>query len=97
MESMLNGVETYRDQIRQKIQEYLDTICKSWGDALKAHQITYAVTVYVSRIIYSILTIQDVVNVSNVKINGAAGDLQLTESAALQQVPVLGTVVINGE
>ena len=97
VETMLNGVETYRDQIRQKIQEYLDTICKSWGDALKAHQITYAVTVYVSRIIYSILTIQDVVNVSNVKINGAAGDLQLTESAALQQVPVLGTVVINGE
>ncbi len=80
VETMLNGVETYRDQdVRQKIQEYLDTICKSWGDALKAHQITYAVTVYVSRIIYSILTIQDVVNVSNVKINGAAGDLQLTE------------------
>ena len=24
VETMLNGVETYRDQIRQKIQEYLD-------------------------------------------------------------------------
>lgn len=97
VETMLNGVETYRDQIRQKIQEYLDTLCKTWGDPLKAHQITYAVTVYASRIIYSILTIQDVVNVSNVKINGVSGDLKLTETAALQQVPVLGTVVINGE
>ena len=64
---------------------------------MKAHKITYAVTVYSSRIIYAILTIQDVVNVSNVKINGASGDLKLTETAALQQVPVLGTVVINGE
>ena len=97
VETMLNGVETYREQIRQKIQEYLDTLCKTWGDPLKAHQITYAVTVYASRIIYSILTIQDVVNVSNVKINGVSGDLKLTETAALQQVPVLGTVVINGE
>ena len=81
VETMPNGVETY----------------KTWGDPLKAHQITYAVTVYASRIIYSILTIQDVVNVSNVKINGVSGDLKLTETAALQQVPVLGTVVINGE
>lgn len=97
VETMLNGVETYKDQIRQKIQEYLDTLCKTWGDPMKAHKITYAVTVYSSRIVYAILTIQDVVNVSNVKINGASGDLKLTETAALQQVPVLGTVVINGE
>lgn len=97
VETMLNGVETYKDQIRQKIQEYLDTLCKTWGDPMKVHKITYAVTVYSSRIIYAILTIQDVVNVSNVKINGASGDLKLTETAALQQVPVLGTVVINGE
>ena len=97
VETMPNGVETYKNQIRQKIQEYLDTLCKAWGDVIKSHQITYAVTVYASRIIYSILTIQDVVNVSNVKINGVSGDLKLTETSALQQVPVLGTVVINGE
>ena len=97
VETMLNGVETYQEQIEEKIQEYLDTLCKAWGDPLKAHQITYAVTVYASRIIYSILTIRDVVNVSNVKINGVGGDLKLAESAELQQVPVLGTVVINGE
>ena len=97
VETMPNGVEAYKNQIRQKIQEYLDTLCKAWGDAIKSHQITYAVTVYASRIIYSILTIQDVVNVSNVKINGVSGDLKLTETSALQQVPVLGTVVINGE
>ncbi len=97
VETMLNGVETYQEQIKEKIQEYLDTLCKSWGDPLKSHQITYPVTVYVSRIIYAILTIPDVVNVSNVKINGASGDLKLTESAELQQVPVLGTVVINDE
>ena len=46
---MPNGVETYKNQIRQKIQEYLDTLCKAWGDAIKSHQITYAVTVYASR------------------------------------------------
>lgn len=53
--------------------------------------------VYIARIIYAVLQIPEIVNMTNVMINGSGNDLVLTETAELQQVPVLGTVVINGE
>ena len=37
-----------------------------------------------------------VVNVTNVTLNGAAADLRLIESGELQQVPIMGTVTLNG-
>ena len=94
--SVQNGAETYQTQIEEKIQEYLDSVNAVWGNALKSHTIDYEVTVYLSRIIYSILTIQEVVNVTSLLVNGSEEDIRLTETAQLQQVAVLGTVVING-
>lgn len=87
---------TYQQQIEGKIQEYLDTVCATWGNALTSQKVEYNVDVYISRIIAAILTIDQVVNVTNLQINGSASDLSLTETSALQQIPVLGTVVING-
>lgn len=92
-----NGVETYQALIEQKIKEYLSSVTQSWGNALMGHKVEYAVTVYISRIIYAILTIPSVVNVTGVLINGSGEDIDLVETAQLQQVPELGTVVINGE
>ena len=91
-----DGEETYRAEIEQRIQEYLDAVTRSWGNPLKSHKVEYAVTVYVSRIIYAILDIADIANVTNITINGEMKDLYLTETALLQQIPELGTVVING-
>lgn len=91
-----NGAETCQQEIRQRIQEYLDMVSGSWGSPLKGYKVEYPVTVYVARIIFSILTVQEIVNVNNVRINGSGEDLHLTETAALQQIPVLGEVTING-
>lgn len=91
-----NGEELYQSEIEQKIQEYLDEVCLDWGKPLKKHSVSYPVSVYISRIVYSILGIADIVNVTNVKINGSGADLHLTENSSLQQVPILGTVIING-
>ncbi len=90
-----NGAETYRSRIEQEIQAYLDTVTHSWGRPLKGHKVEYAVSVYVSRIVYAILTIEQVVNVTDVTVNGSGEDLHLIEAADLQQVPVLGEVVID--
>jgi uncharacterized phage protein gp47/JayE len=92
---MVNGVETYQKEIEDMIEDYLNTVRKSWGAPLKGHSIEYPVTIYISRIIFSILTIPAIVNVSNVRINGSENDLRLEETPELQQVPVLGKVVIN--
>lgn len=96
-ESVQNGVETYQQEIEQKIQEYIDRVNSDWGNPLISQSVSYPLTVYVSRISYAILQISAVVNVTNVQINGSSADLHLTETAQLQQVAVLGEVVINGE
>ena len=58
--------------------------------------IGYPVTVYLSRIIYAILTVPQVASVTEVLINDEeAADIVLTETAALQQVPVLGEVTVH--
>ena len=93
---MQGGAESYRSEIEAKIREYLHTVTKSWGNALKGHTIDYSLTVYVSRIMFAILAIPAIVNVTDVRINGSGGDLHLVETAQLQQIPELGTVVING-
>lgn len=92
---MLNGVETYQKEIEEIIEAYLETVRKSWGAPLKGHSIEYPVTIYISRIIFSILAIPAIVNISNVRINGSGNDLRLEETPQLQQIPVLGKVVIN--
>jgi uncharacterized phage protein gp47/JayE len=91
-----DGLASYGDEIRAAVAEYIHSVAEDWGKALVSNRITYPVTVYASRIIYAILTIPEVASVADLTINGASGDLTLTETAALQQVPVLGEVTLNG-
>ena len=91
-----DGLTSYGDEIRAAVAEYIHSVAEDWGKALVSNRITYPVIVYASRIIYAILTIPEVASVADLTINGAAGDLTLTETAALQQVPVLGEVTLNG-
>ena len=86
----------YKSQIEKKIEEYLKSVRQSWGTMVKSQKIQYAVTVYISRIIYAILNIPEVVNVTEVIINGLASDVVCKEDSSLQQVPVLGKVTVNG-
>jgi uncharacterized phage protein gp47/JayE len=96
LSSIQNGEIVYKNQIQEKIKDYLESVRKSWGTMLKSQKIEYAVIVYVSRIIYAILTIPEIVNVTDVIINGQASDVVCVENSAMQQVPVLGAVTING-
>ena len=91
-----DGLASYGDEIRAAVAEYIHSVAEDWGKALVSNRITYPVTVYASRIIYAILTIPEVASVADLTINGASGDLTLTETAVLQQVPVLGEVTLNG-
>ena len=52
--------------------------------------------VYIARIIYEILTIQGIINVTKVTINGEAEDMVCIENVNVQQIPVLGQVVVRG-
>jgi len=96
LSSIQNGETAYKNQIMEKIEEYLESVRQSWGTVLKSQKLEYAVIVYVSRVIYAILTIPEVVNVTDVTINGIVSDVVCVETSTEQQVPVLGAVTING-
>lgn len=86
----------YQQEIEAAIGEYIDEVLSEWGDALVSQSVTYPVYIYLARILTSIISVDGVVNVTGATINGSAADLALTETAALQQVPVMGTVTVHG-
>lgn len=90
-----DGLTTYGDDIRNAISNYIQSLAQSWGEQISAYTLSYSTTIYVSRVIYAILTVPEVANVTDVTINGAAADYVLTETSALQQIPVLGEVTLN--
>ena len=86
----------YQEQIRNKIEAYLFTVRKQWGKSVGTRKVEYSMMVYIARIIYEILTIQGIINVTKVTINGEAEDMVCIENVNVQQIPVLGQVVVRG-
>lgn len=93
--SASGDVSDYESEITANIKAYIDSVNAGWGNMLKGFSIQYPVTIYIARIIASIITVNGIINVSNVTINGSATDLQLTETAQLQQVALLSEVTIS--
>lgn len=90
-----DGINVYGQEIREAISDYISSVAKGWSTPTVSGNISYPVTIYAARLIYAILTVSEVANVSSLTINGASGDLALTETATLQQIPVLGEVTLN--
>lgn len=88
-------VEQLESQIKEKLEELFAGLRKEWG-VLSADKHEYETVIYVSRIIVAISGITGVANVSEVKIDGVADDKVLQQTGALQELPILGTVTING-
>jgi uncharacterized phage protein gp47/JayE len=94
--NIVNGLELYQEAIEAQIRAYIESVRKTWGTALATHEINYPVTIYTSRIVYAILNVPEVVNVTDLTVNGQSfTDLVLTETSALQQVPVVGTITLH--
>lgn len=79
--------------IKSALESYIATLRKQWGVPNEANQ--YQLSVYISRISAAILSIPGVGNVTNITINGEATDLSLTQSAAMQELPILGEVSLD--
>ena len=86
---------SYQTAIEEAIGDYIKTAAGTWGAELVTDRVEYTVIVYVSRIIAAILTVEGVANVTNLTVNGGTSDLVLTETSALQQIPILGTVIVH--
>lgn len=81
--------------ITDAIEAYLESVRDSWDTQQGVYSVSYSADVYYARILAAILSVSGVLNVPSMTLNGGNSDLTLTETGALQQIPVLGQVVIN--
>ena len=81
--------------ISAAIEAYLEEVRSEWGTPDPTDITVYTGAIYISRITAAILSVPGVTNVTGVTVNSSSSDLTLTESSAVQQVPVLGDVIIT--
>lgn len=86
-------VPQLQQNIETVIENYLLDLRKAWGVSDDLNN--YALSVYIAKINAAILTIPGVANVTNTAINGVQGDLELSQTATLQELPILGEVTVN--
>ena len=79
--------------IEDTIESYLLGLREIWGISDDLNN--YALAVYIARINAAVLGVAGIANITGTTINGLASDLILTQDATTQELPVLGTVVIN--
>ena len=89
-------LEIVKDEAIARIKEYILSVCKTWGTPVSLYDSKYEQALYTSRVIYTLLEINGVKNVTGVKINGQTEVLELEESSTIQYLPVLYRVTING-
>jgi uncharacterized phage protein gp47/JayE len=95
METGVDFGPTYQTAIEAAIGNYILSAAHTWGAALVSSTVSYSVIIYVSRIIAAILSVEGVANVTDLTVNGGTTDIVLTETSSTQQIPVLGTVIVN--
>ena len=75
--------------IETAINAYILELRRDWSDAA-------SISVFVARVNAAIISVEGVDNVTGITVNGSTDDLVLTQTAQLQQLPTLGSVVMSG-
>jgi len=88
-------VEDVRQNIEKSIADYFATVRGNWGNIGPDNR-TYNVTLYRSQIIVSLLKIDGVTNALNVKFDGVDADTTIQTDSKKEELPMLGTVTVNG-
>ena len=85
-------METVQSTVTAALEAYLLNIRKGWAVNISQTGLSYSASVYLARVSAAIITAEGVVNVTDVQLNGQTADLLLSQTGALQQIPVIGTV-----
>lgn len=89
-------LEVLQQPVENAVEAYLLQVRKSWDVNISRTAVSYSASVYLARILAALVSINGVVNVSDLTLNGQASDVILTETGLLQQIPVLGEVTLHG-
>lgn len=81
--------------IKDALEGYMLNLRRQWADADSYN--VYSLSVYLSRVISEIVAVPGVANATGVTINGDTADIVLEQNGQTQQIPILGTVTLNGQ
>lgn len=87
-------LEQLKPLIEAEISAYIDDARVDWGTPASPDDNDYALYIFRSQIMAAILRVRGVLNVTSLTLNNTSGDITLTETAALQQIPKLGVVTL---
>lgn len=82
------SISQLQASIEAAIDAYISSLRQEWADAP-------ILLIYIARINAAIISVDGVNNVTGITINGNTIDLELIQTAQLQQLPMLGNVVLN--
>ena len=88
------SVEQLKPLIEAEISAYIDDARIDWGTPASSDDNDYALYIFRSQIMAAILRVRGILNVTSLTLNDSPGDITLTETAALQQIPKLGVVTL---
>lgn len=90
------NIDTIRTNIKASLEELFKSLRKDWSTIDSVTGRGYKLTVYRSKILSRVMTLEGVANATMPQLNGKDEDLQLVFSNATSQLPVLGEVTVNG-
>ena len=77
------------------LSDYLLSLRKQWGNNTELNN--YSLSLFRANLIGILIVIPQILNITEIRLNGADADLFFTETAQLQELPVLGTVTVNAQ
>lgn len=97
MASEGSSSETLKEPVKEILNKYFDEIKEYWGKSNDLNE--YSLAIYRAKIIVYLIDrqsgIENILNITEVKINGVDEDLTLQEDSLKQEIPKLGDVIIN--
>lgn len=90
------NIDTIRTNIKVSLEELFKSLRKDWSTIDSATGRGYKLTVYRSKILSRVMTLEGVANATMPQLNGKDEDLQLVFDNTTSQLPVLGEVTVNG-
>lgn len=85
--------EQLKGLVTPVLENYFLATRKKWDNSNDYN--SYNLGMYRANIISEVIAIPQILNITDVKLNGASADLKFIENGETQELPILGTVTIN--
>ena len=90
------NADSVKAKIKAAIENYFKLLRQSWNTVDPKAGRGYSQTIYRSKILSQIMSVEGVINASVPVLNGTDGDIALTFNNQTSQLPILGEVVLDG-